>query len=101
MLTVRLVGETAASYERSASPGPSTVLRAHWRSLEQFTAAAPGRGELMAIWRPLREHMTGTEDAAQLLDVKEKVPTVKTLPCQRLGLRSGPGSWESCVSPIL
>lgn len=45
--------------------------------------------------------MTGTEDAAQLLDVKEKVPTVKTLPCQCLGLGSGPGSWESCVSPVL
>ena len=69
--------------------------------MEQFTAPAPGRGELMAIWRPEREHMTGTEDAAQLLDVKEKVPTVKTLPCQCLGLGSEPGSWESCVSPIL
>lgn len=67
VVTVRLVGETAASYERSAPPGPSTVLRASWRSLEQFTAPAPGRGELMAIWRPEREHMTGTEDAAQLL----------------------------------
>ena len=43
--------------------------------------------------------MIGTEDAAQLL--KEEVPTVKTLPCQRLGLGSGPGSWESCISPIL
>lgn len=92
VVTVRLVGETAASYERSAPPGPSTVLRASWRSLEQFTAPALGHGELMAIWRPEREHMTGTEGAAQLLK--------HTCPASALAWGLGLGAGSSASVPF-